>query len=1226
MAIPIHLQQFKAAGIYRVVFDKSTMLNIDTQVLRLVVGYSEKGPFNIPVYVKDTSEFIQYFGGINRKLERRGVYFHRLALQMLQRTPIIALNLKKFAGETVDGSTITTKFFTDKAFDPISTVELNVEDIYDTTRFWELNAEKLNDLTAINGHKLDQYINLAMTDTDSTSISYFIRKANGSKVSGYNITVNDWYSDKQDELPEWLENHKFSLISDFMAEIYVFRGKFTAEQVLASDTLKNYFLVDADGTLRLRPYVLNAYGDAVDTLDVLYNDDTANPVGHWIGSLIPYFQNKQGQYASLDILFNTDRDLHKCMMSFNVDLLDDTDNIDIDISGKNNITDDVLKNCFNREQNSTVLGNIEAPVITDTVTFNNTVTVPYTTKELKLKGGDYQVLGEYYEDVKHLVAGSVVYLAKYAFDESSIEKSGKMSGTFTVAEADNSKIVLKQVYGLYLEDYEEADPEDETKTITKRRVAQDEKQVTLKWAEGVTEKSKADVLERIQGAVYEGISPAFGTDVEPDCVGPEQIISSVGNVKKTGDDTYEIPANVKFNLVNAPVGVVTEYNLPDGLEEHVYGTSLSFISLGDNWEIDDAYVQGDGIKKVVIKSYEKYDRSLSSIINIGDQFVGVNEDENGKREVVYVHDVYVDTNTNKDAYDTKGNLKYVDVEMGEAGMATFWSDEDLDFTSVKVKNGENYEAAEDALKAYIMIGYKEEGEGTDAITKMIYHFVELKKVPKKTPVILFGAQGEYKVPVSENKLNTLPDGFNLLEGAFEDKTFEDAAGIYVLSNNEWAEATNGTTVPKYQAWITLDVEKYSGLEEESIPAEFFEHSELTEAQVNNAIKNLETNVGVIVLSGVPYQFDDDNEGGLEYVVRIDNPLNQEIGIIVPEYLRGYTYKNDRPAGTGMGAKVTWQEFILSALVEYKGLRTGLLNTSEIDYRYVIDTFESFPVSGLKKELSYLCAQKQSAFCIANFPSVKSFVKCPYTSFTDSKGVFNVDYVVKGHNKKKPAARVFSLPSEVEGASFVGFYTPLKFSDGYIDMIIPSAGLVSNLFIDKYMSRQPYYIVAGPNYGAINASGLVGPDYKYTQDELQIIEPFGVNCMIYKPSFGTFINANQTAKQTPLSALSRINVRELVIYLQDEIAKVLQSYQWEFNNARTRNAILDKANQICALITSNGGIQSYQNIMDESNNTPEIIDNEMAVLSTMIEPGFGCGKMVHELTLYRTGQMSSSIVE
>lgn len=49
-------------------------------------------------------------------------------------------------------------------------------------------------------------------------------------------------------------------------------------------------------------------------------------------------------------------------------------------------------------------------------------------------------------------------------------------------------------------------------------------------------------------------------------------------------------------------------------------------------------------------------------------------------------------------------------------------------------------------------------------------------------------------------------------------------------------------------------------------------------------------------------------------------------------------------------------------------------------------------------------------------------------------------------------------------------------------------------------------------------------------------------------------------------------------------------------------------------------------MDESNNTPDIIDNEMCVLSTSIEPGRGAGKMVHELTIYRTGGMKAAISE
>ena len=239
MAIPVHLQQFKAAGIYRVVFDHSAILNQDTQMLRLVVGYSEKGPFNVPVLVKDPYEFRSIFGDISKRLEKRGIYFHRLALQMLQVSPILCLNLKKFDGETVQGATISTDF--NPKFTPIDTVTLNVEDIYDTTRFWTLDAEKLNDLRSVEGSLLDQYINISATNVKATSCTYFIRKASGTKVSGYNITVNDWYSDE--EMPEYMEPYKNNLISDFFAEIYVFKGKFEAKQVLASNTLKNYFIV-----------------------------------------------------------------------------------------------------------------------------------------------------------------------------------------------------------------------------------------------------------------------------------------------------------------------------------------------------------------------------------------------------------------------------------------------------------------------------------------------------------------------------------------------------------------------------------------------------------------------------------------------------------------------------------------------------------------------------------------------------------------------------------------------------------------------------------------------------------------------------------------------------------------------------------------------------------------------------------------------------------------------
>ena len=108
MSLPNYLAQIKSSGIYRFVWDKSEIAGVPAETLRLVVGYSEKGPFNTPVYLKSEAEFKSVFGDISKKLEKRGVFFHRMAIQCLGKGPILALNLKKFANEEVDAVSFNT--------------------------------------------------------------------------------------------------------------------------------------------------------------------------------------------------------------------------------------------------------------------------------------------------------------------------------------------------------------------------------------------------------------------------------------------------------------------------------------------------------------------------------------------------------------------------------------------------------------------------------------------------------------------------------------------------------------------------------------------------------------------------------------------------------------------------------------------------------------------------------------------------------------------------------------------------------------------------------------------------------------------------------------------------------------------------------------------------------------------------------------------------------------
>ena len=1317
MAIPVYLQNFKHAGLYRVVFDKSTVLSQDTNVLRLLVGYSDKGPFNIPTYIQSAADFIAMYGNINKTQERRGNFFHRTALQMLSVSPILCLNLKKFDTENVTGAQINTNF---NAKDTIDTVQIPVADVYDTTRFWSLDPEKLNEVRG------SEYINIATTDVKANSGTFFIRKASGSKVSSYNVTVSDWYKDAGEAVPEFLEGYENELMSAFFAEVYVFSGKFTADQVLASETLKNYFIVDKNGKLKLRQYVKDSFGDYNDTLDYLFEDETSGAIGHYVGCLIPYFKDKNGNYASLDIIFNLDSDAHHMMMSFNEDMLYEYGTANIDMSGACWIStsDSTPYDNTHVERDGSDVGHSRSKIYKQYGT--SIVCIDRLWKGTALTS----LLGN---------VGAPVVSAKTHFrtniwsDEDTIkhplswENVKKISGNMYVQSWTDTAITLGAV--------------GSNKHITIDLLMIDKPNVNYILYElgAAYKKTVGGVTSYVPfesglGTVYKS---ADAYDKPENINGPKKVITSLSRDLDSTDDAMVILSSevVKCNIEDVYITTKTEYLNPDTLIDtnnkyaswNVYGPSVTFIPLNENWTLTaDVYdeTDEDAVHTYHLTAPATADTTILAMLQKGDQFLAVDgkidmdgdgdyKDEviNGYYDLCYVQE----TETITDEY---GNPKEYSIKF-TGNIATYEGASKSD-KDVTISNGE-YELLGETEKAkyspknwavtynhvgprtltaeaydastnkegfnpsgivfskqvtpveYMMLNAAARNMCTknyhyhrieisdpndanitgaaynklDEVTKKTYKYVELdtytfiyddikqlhtSDAGLKRPVQVTTTDGTLYIDATSNPDLKVDETGKITANTVSLKhDGTDKIGYYVAMYTNpafnYGQEVIMLTDAEYQKIKPISVEKYNGLSTSNktaynadATAEYTENGETKTGHYLIGYSDLVANTNEWIKKAAQNA----TTYG-KYLVRIENGLNQEIGTMEPVYLKGYTYEHPKPDGVGQRAKLEWQNFQLSALTEYKGLRTGLLNKSEIDFRYVIDGFETYVDAGAKKVLSYLAKQKQNAFAILNFPSVKTFVKCPYSSFTDAKGVFNVQYVVDGFNKKKAHTTAFSLPSNDEGASFAAFYTPLKLSDGTIDSVVPSAGLVSNLFMEKYNSRLPYEIVAGPNYGAMSVSGLVGPDYNYSSDELNIIEPFGVNCMVYRPSFGTFINANQTAKQTPKSALSSVNVRELVIYIMDEVEKILQSYQWEFNNQTVRNKIKDRADSICARVQANGGIQAYLNVMDDSNNTPDIIDNEMAILSTHIEPGRGMGKMVHELTLYRTGQMNSTIL-
>jgi hypothetical protein len=349
--------------------------------------------------------------------------------------------------------------------------------------------------------------------------------------------------------------------------------------------------------------------------------------------------------------------------------------------------------------------------------------------------------------------------------------------------------------------------------------------------------------------------------------------------------------------------------------------------------------------------------------------------------------------------------------------------------------------------------------------------------------------------------------------------------------------------------------------------------------------------------------------------------------------------NDRIIKSYEAASVVYKTFVLakaniagkeisdylSVLSGGNGLYDALVDKDIIDFRYVVDTFTSFDENGLnnKRNLSQLAKDRQNAAAILNAPTIEDFKKSTDPSFTDENGAFNTAYIADGGNQDKNPTKIYALPSINEGANYAFYYGPgLIVSDNGKDIIVPPAAYVANNYIDKYTNALPWSIVAGPRRGVVAGTNVKGVEYAFDKGDRDILEPFGYNPIVFQRGTGLTILGNKTAQQSIKSALSSAHVREVLIYIEDGMANILKDYVFEFNTAQTRLEIKTLADSFLQGVKQDNGIYEFKNVMDSTNNTNEIIDNNMGIIDTYVEPVKGLEIVVHRTTVLNTGEIQS----
>jgi phage tail sheath protein FI len=152
--------------------------------------------------------------------------------------------------------------------------------------------------------------------------------------------------------------------------------------------------------------------------------------------------------------------------------------------------------------------------------------------------------------------------------------------------------------------------------------------------------------------------------------------------------------------------------------------------------------------------------------------------------------------------------------------------------------------------------------------------------------------------------------------------------------------------------------------------------------------------------------------------------------------------------------------------------------------------------------------------------------------------------------------------------------------------------------------QIWFAPAGFNRGGLSdgAAGIpvTSVSRRLTSKERDILYESRINPIASFPSTGIVVFGQKTLQEKP-SALDRINVRRLVIFLKKQISILSTQILFEQNVQATWNRFKGLIEPFLANVKTQFGITDYRLILDESTTTPDLVDQNVVYAKIMIKP-------------------------
>jgi phage tail sheath protein FI len=210
-----------------------------------------------------------------------------------------------------------------------------------------------------------------------------------------------------------------------------------------------------------------------------------------------------------------------------------------------------------------------------------------------------------------------------------------------------------------------------------------------------------------------------------------------------------------------------------------------------------------------------------------------------------------------------------------------------------------------------------------------------------------------------------------------------------------------------------------------------------------------------------------------------------------------------------------------------------------------------------------------------------------------------------------------------------YYPPVRLRDTVgggndVTVVAPSVAAIGAMAFSDANSQGPWFAPAGFNRGGIGVLGgsagprVVGTVEHLTKRDRDDLYEQNVNPIARFPAVGEIVIFGQkTLQQTP-SALDRINVRRLMIYLKKRIGRVANTILFDQNVQTTWFRFKDRADAILSDVKSRFGITEYKLVLDETTTTADLVDRNIMYAKIFIKPARAIEFIAIDFVITRSG--------